>query len=257
MLPLLLQSADHVFKGQALAVDTRFRLFNNIRVQPQPLGNGEGVGFARNAEYQLVGGLQRGHVKFTGGVFHPFGLQSIGFQLGIVGGGGHQRPLLPQALDNRRGQGGALHWVCAGAQLVHQRQTAWAGLRQNFHNGLHMRGKGGKRLLDALLVANIRQHAAAHLNHAVLSAGNLQAALGHQRQQTQGLQAYCLAAGVGAGDNHRVGLAADGEIDGHGGILGQQRMPSPLQLGSRLRPSQPRTQGLHLISQLGFGKDKI
>ena len=144
LLPLFFQGADHIFKLDVLAVHAAFGLLNDLHAQPQPLGNGKGVGFARDTEHQLVGGLQSGHIKLAGGVFHAPGLQSIGFQLGIVGGGRHQYPLLPQMLDDGHGQGRAFHRVGAGAQLIHQHHAAFSRLFQNLYNILHMRGEGGQ-----------------------------------------------------------------------------------------------------------------
>ncbi|CAN4071260.1 Galactarate dehydratase, partial [Dysosmobacter welbionis] len=82
---------------------------NDVLRQPQPPGDGKGVGFAGNADQQPVGGRQRLHVELAGGVLHPCRSHGEGLQLRIVGGGGHLGPQPPHVLDDGDGQGRALH----------------------------------------------------------------------------------------------------------------------------------------------------
>ena len=72
----------------------------------------------------------------------------------------------------------------------------------------HVAAEGGKRLLDALLVADVRVDRVEDGQAAAGVGGNGQAGLGHGGQQADRLQGDRLAAGVGAGDQqHRVRAA--------------------------------------------------
>src|SRR5699024_495714 len=82
----------------------------------------EGVGLARDADAQLVGGPQGVQVEFAAGVDHPGGLEGKDFQFGIVGGGHQQDAAAAQVLDDGHRKGCALGGVGAGAQLVQQDQ---------------------------------------------------------------------------------------------------------------------------------------
>ncbi|MPM71803.1 hypothetical protein SDC9_118774 [bioreactor metagenome] len=79
--------------------------------------------------------------------------------LAVVRGGDRQRATLIEALQNRLRQRCALHGVCARAELIQQHERTPVRLRKNAHGICHMRGEGGKRLLNRLLVADVRKHA--------------------------------------------------------------------------------------------------
>ena len=87
-----------------------------------------------------------------------------------------------------------------------------------------MRREGRQALLNALLVADIHQHAAEHAQLAVVGAGYEQAAHRHQREKSQRFEGDGLAARVGSRDDEGVELAAQTDIDGHDSVLGYQRM---------------------------------
>ena len=70
-LPLFLQLGQHVLEPHGLVVHLRLGVFDHALVQPQPPGDGEGIGLARYADQQPVGGAQRLHVELAAGVLHP------------------------------------------------------------------------------------------------------------------------------------------------------------------------------------------
>ena len=94
-LALDIQLTEHVLKADVFRVDAVGGLLDDTVRQPQPPGDGKGVGLARHADEHPVGGSQGLHIELTGGVLHPSGGHGVHLQLGIVGGGGHQGPHAP------------------------------------------------------------------------------------------------------------------------------------------------------------------
>ena len=88
----------------------------------------------------------------------------------------------------------------------------------------HMRRKGGKALLDALLVADIRQHMVKDGKTGAIRRRHKQPAHGHQGEKPQRLEGDRLAAGIGAGDDQGIEIAAQPDVDGDDFIPGDQRV---------------------------------
>ena len=86
---------------------------------------------------------------------------------------------------------------------------------------------------------------------------NMQAAGSHERQQTEGFERNRLAAGVWAGDDERVVIIADGDVDRHRLVLIQQRMTRTEQLAAAAVLDQYGRTGVHVERQLGTRKDKV
>ena len=173
-----------------------------------------------------------------------------------MGGSGDLGAGTAGLLDDGNGQRRALHRVGARAQLVEENQAVAVRLLQNAHDIDHMCRKSGQTLFDALLVANVRQHFFIAGDLALVRHGNVQTALGHDRQQSQRLEAHGLAAGIGAGDDQGIKRVAQLDVDGHGLFGVQQRVPGTPQMDAAV-PAQGRTGGVHFIAQLAPGKDQI
>ena len=173
-----------------------------------------------------------------------------------MGGGGHLGPQPPHMLDDSDGQGRALHRVRAGSQLVEQHQAVAVRLLQNLHDVHHVGGEGGEALLDALLVADVRQHPLIYGHGAAVRRRDVEAALGHQRQQPQGFEGHGLAAGVGAGDHQGVKGIPQLDVDGHRRLGVQQGVPGLPQVDGPV-PADLRPDGVHLVAQLAPGEDQI
>ena len=119
-----------------------------------------------------------------------------------------------------------------------------------------MGGEGGEALLNALLVADVRQHPVIDRHGAAVRHGDVEAALGHQRQQAQGLEAHGLAAGVGPGDHQSVegppqlNVNADRRLGVQQGVPGLAEVNHPV-------PANLRPHAVHLVAQLAPGKDQV
>ena len=173
-----------------------------------------------------------------------------------MGGGGHVGPRLPHPLDDGDGQGRALHRVGACPQLVEEHQAVCIGLRQNGHDIGHMCRESRQILLNALLVPDVRQHAAVDGHGAPVPGGDLQPALGHEAEEPQRLQRHRLAAGIGAGDDQGVKGLPQLDVDGHGPGRVQQGMPRPPQVHAAVLPDL-RPDALHPVGELGPGEDAV
>ena len=159
-------------------------------------------------------------------------------------------------LDDGNGQGRALNGVGAGAQLIKQNQAVPVRLLQNGDNGLHVGGERGQALLNALLVADVRQHPLVHGHLAAIPHRDMQAALGHQSQQAQSFQGNRLAAGVGAGDDQGIKSAPQFDIDGHRRFFVQQRMAGLPQADQAVSPHLG-PDSVHFVAQFAPGKDQV
>ena len=92
----------------------------------------------------------------------------------------------------------------------------------------HVGGEGGQRLLDALLISDVRVDIVKDGQLTVIPGGNVQACLSHERQQAAGLEGDRLAAGVGTGHDQEVVVLSQADINGDDGILVQKGVTSRL-----------------------------
>ncbi len=168
--------------------------------------------------------------------------------------------------QQRSGERGALRRVGAGRKLVEERQRCRAGPLQEADDVLDVAAEGRKRLLDALLVANIGQHFFEDRYAAGGVGGHRQAGLGHEDQQPNRLQGDCLAASVRPRDQEDAVFASQGQRDRD--RFGQERVACFMQLQLGGHAAQPALgRGLvgerclarrrQLIGQAGGGHEKV
>ena len=181
-----------------------FQFFNNcleitrtgIHVMPCPIHNfflqsqffrdGKGVGFTGGADHQSVGRPERLHVKFAGRIDHVLRFNGVSLQFRIVGRGGTKCTALTHLIQNGNCQCGAFDGVGTCPQFVKENEGS---VRHAFHNGNdahHMRGEGGKRLLNTLLVSDIGKDIVKHADNGVGTGGNMKSCLRHQGKQANG-----------------------------------------------------------------------
>ena len=246
---------DHIFKTLAVARDHGVCVLDDGVRNAQPLGNGKCIRLAGRTDNQLIGGAQRLDVKLAGGVGDAVCLNGISLQLCIVRGGGDARAVAAQLLQDGHGKRRALNRVCARAKLVKKHQRVWRDAPEDVHNVDHMRRKSRERLLDALLVADVRQDVVKHAHRGVRRGGQLQTGLIHQRKQPRRLQSDRLAACVGAGDDQRVKFVAQPHINRHGGGAVKQRVHRAAQV-ERLLLGGQHGACLHLFGKACAGEGK-
>ena len=203
----------------------------------------------------MIRRAERFDVELTGGV-HDAGLRGgVDLQLRIVRGGGDRRAELSRAFDDRNGERRALGRVGAGAELVKQHQRAVAAGVQNPDDVRHVRRERGQALLDALLIADVRHDLVEHGQTAAVRGGDVQAALRHHGEQAHGLERDGLAAGVGAGDDERIVIFPQRNVDGHDRVLRDERMA---RASERHTPFGERRRGaVELVGKLCLGEDDV
>ena len=130
------------------------------------------------------------------------------------------------------------------------------GLLKDFHDVHHMGGEGAEALLNALLVADIRQNPIEDADRAAGIRRDVEAALGHEGQQPQGFQAHRFAAGIGAGDDQGVKLLPQLDGDGHCPAGIQQGVAGVAEIDAAVSPDL-RPAGVHLVAQLPPGEDHV
>ena len=118
--------------------------------------------------------------------------------------GGDAGAAFAAELDDGDGERRALCRVGAGAELVEEDETVAVADLKDLHDILCMRREGGKRLLDGLLVADVGEDPLVDVDGTAVVGGDMQTALGHEREQADGLERDGLAAGVGSGDDERM-----------------------------------------------------
>ena len=111
---------------------------------------------------------------------------------------------MQQPGQNALGQRGAFGGIRSGAQFIKQHQVTGCHLMHDLHNIRHMTGEGGEALLDALLIADIREYLLKHRQFRSRIRRHLQARLGHQGKQAYRLQGYGFTAGIRAGNDQGI-----------------------------------------------------
>ena len=223
---------------------------------PQFCADEKSVGFAGDADAQLIGWHQAVHIKLTAGIDHAGRLQSIDFELGIMGRGHEQRSLAAQPFQNADSQCRALRRVGTGSKLVQQNQSSRTGQFQNPGNTLHVAGESGKTLLDALLVADVHKILFKAADLAALVGRNQKSVLRHGVQQASRFQGYRFAAGVGAGDHEGIVVIPQLNIDRNHLFLVDQRVAGTFD-GKAVGIIYLRHKGVLLHGQACFGKQQI
>ena len=172
-------------------------------------------------------------------------------------GGRHGAYLFCQkALQDGLRQRRALGGVSTRAQLVKERQIARRDLLHDGDDVLHMAGKGGKGLLDGLLIPDVGIYMIKNRHLRAQLGRHVQPGLRHQGKQPYRLERDGLAARVGAGDDKRGKLIPKPQIAGHHLLGIDQRMPPAddadipalVELGQRCA---------HLLGQHALGKGEI
>ena len=251
----LLELLDGGLKARALGADAGSRVLDDALTESKTAGDGEGVGFARNAHQQPIGGAQGLHVKLAGGVLYPRLVGGVDLELCVVGGRRDHGAAFAGVLDDGDGKRRALGGVGAGAQLVKQQERGVVALVQNAHDVRHMCRKGGEVLLNGLFIPDVRQNVAEDGQIAAVGCRNVQAALVHGCKQTDGLERHRLTAGVRAGDDQCIEALAQLHVDGHGLCLVQERMSGFSEQDALFLHGGRLT--VQLVAELGLGEDEI
>ena len=173
-----------------------------------------------------------------------------------MGGRRQPRTPLPQRRNDGNRQRRALGGVSAGPQLIGQHQALGIGNFQDLNDFDNMGRKGGKALLNALLIANICQHMGKDRRPAPGRHRQHHAAGRHQGQQAQRFQRHGLAAGIWPGDDQRIKAIPQPDIHRHHLFLVDERVPRLAELNDAVLV-ELRHRRLHFIGQPTLGKKQV
>ena len=174
-------------------------------------------------------------------------------------GGGNGRGALPaQTLQNGNGQCRTFRRIGPRTQLVQKHQRIRSGFFHHLNDILHVRGKGGQTLLDALLIADIGENILKYRKLAGGQRRNVQPALCHHGKQSHRFQSDRFAAGIRPRHNQCgiAGAAACCHMDRHHFFLIDERMTCLLQIHISLLIDDG-TFCPHHDRQLPLGEDHI
>ena len=109
---------------------------------------------------------------------------------------------------------------------------------------------------NGLLITDICQNSVKGRKNTSIPCRNMQTALRHQCQQTDGFQCHRFTAGIGAGNDHGVKIRAQPDGDGYNDLGINQRVSCLAQLYPALIVHNRRTCA-HLVGQLRLGENYI
>ena len=240
-----------VFCGQMLLC----RLNDPLR-DAKLFADKESVGLARNADAELIGGAQRLQIELAAGVDDALCLEGEHLQFCIVRCGHQEHTAAAQLFDDGNSQCRTLRRVGTGAKLVQKHQRVGHGKLKDAGDLLHMTGKGGQALLDALLIADVHEEFVKDADLTALIRRDEEAALCHRAKQTGRFQSDGLTAGVGAGDDERIIFPAQRNIDRNALLCVDERMTRPDERERRIRPDSG-FERLHIQCKAGFCKQDV
>src|SRR5258708_27698159 len=116
-----------------------------------------------------------------------------------------------QIWESGRGQGRALGRIGPRANFVEESQRIVTRRVDDTDDVAHVRRKRRKALLDALFVANIGEDIVKDTNLRSGSRRNVEARLGHERQEASRLQGDRLTARVWSSNHHHPEVVAQPE----------------------------------------------
>ena len=143
---------------------------------------------------------------------HALTGQRVGFQGRKMRRGHHMRPAFEEAVEHGLSQRGPLRGVGAGAELVEQDERAAIRGFPCVAEMPDLRRKRGKMIIKALLVADERVDRRPPRDDGTLRRRDRQSGERHDRQQTERLEAYGLAARVAAADDERAIRGPENEV---------------------------------------------
>ena len=178
---------NHVLKANLLLGKQLLRPADDKFRQAELPRNFKCIGFSGDTDGQTIRRSERRHVEFNGSVFNVRRGQRIFLQFTVMRRGHRARMHIQQGGEHRLRQRRALRRICARAKLVKEHERIRGHTLEDRDNVRHVTRKGGKRLFDGLLVADVRENVIKNSQLRAVFRRNLQAGLRHQRKQTRGL----------------------------------------------------------------------
>ena len=120
-----------------------------------------------------------------------------------------QRFLFSDGFQNGNRKSRAFNGIRAGTDLVEQDETAVFDGSEHLNDMDHMRGECRERLLNALLVSDIREDIVKNTHHGAVRNGDMHTRLCHNGKQAECFQGYRFTARIRSGNNECVKINAE------------------------------------------------
>ena len=230
----LFKPRNNRFKSSVLSADVALRPTDYLLVESELTRYCKRIRLSGRADYQPVGRAQRFEIEFAARIAHPVGIKSELLKLGIVRRRRAERARLPHPLEYRDGKRRTLYGVGARTELVEQHETAASRPLCYIDDADHMRREGRQRLLDALLVADIGEHAVKYTDDRALARRQMKSRLRHKHKQSERFQRYRLTTRIRSRYDEHIKVRTEPDIYRHDFAAVKQRMPCAAQLDKRL-----------------------
>ena len=162
---------------------------HDTRRQAEALGHLEGEAAAGRAHRQAVRGLVGVGPVAEGGAGDAGRRLGVRLHEAVVRRRDDRRARAAEVLDDRDAEGAAFGRVGAGADLVEEHERGPREGARHLDDGGEVRRERREVLGDRLLVADVGEHASEDREAAAGAGGNVEAALGHEREEADGLRA--------------------------------------------------------------------
>jgi len=241
--PLQLELSEQRLGLGLLLVQTGAGVGHHLRGEPEPLGHLERQAAPRGSERELVGRLVGVGVVAERGAAHSRRRLPVGLHQAVVGRGDHHRPALAEVVDDGDTEPTSLRRVGSRTHLVQKHQCRHGQVLCHLDDRGQVGREGGQVGCDRLLVSDVGVDALEDRELAARGHRDVQAALGHQREQANRLQRHRLPARVGAADDQHRRARSHSQVDRHGlvprapGLLlagQQQRVPRLAQIEAQV-----------------------
>src|SRR5579863_5690361 len=214
------KSVEELTDVASLRAQARARAFDDRGIQSQTLRDVDSGRRAGDADFQFVGGLQRSFVKSDRRVEHAGRIRGVDLERGVMRGDDGYTADVGEVAGNGDGESGAFFGIGGRAEFVEEHKRVRGGGARNGIDVGDVGGKGGKILLDRLVVADVGENGVEDGEFGAVG-GDGKSGLGHQREQADGFQGDGFAAGVGAGDDELAAGAFEFDGDGDDGRIFQ------------------------------------
>ncbi len=189
------------------------------RVEAETGGDVESCGGSGDAEAELVGGGEGLLVEAYGGVEDSGVVGGIDLERGEVGGDDAPGVEGEEVGGDSDGEGCAFFGVSGGAEFVEEDEGVCGCVAGDAVEVDDVGGEAGEIALDGLGVADVGVDGVEEREVGLLG-GDGDAGLGHDAEETKGLEGDRLAAGVGAADDELAGVAREDDGERDGGLWG-------------------------------------
>ena len=155
--------------------EVRVRASQNALVQTQALGDGEGVGCARQSDMESERRTKGVRIELHARVAHSRRVEREGLQLRVVRRRGDEDAALEQRFEHGHRERRTFVRIGSRADLVEKREVATLGVGERRDDVAKVRRERGEGLRDRLLVADVSEDAADD-RHAAAVGGQREAA---------------------------------------------------------------------------------